>query len=250
MERGNPSGNDDDEGGHPDPTPPDAAPARAADPPRARPTGREADPPRPRPTGRDEVRSAVLREARRLLSERGPRVPLRDIADAAGVNLGLIHRHVGRKDALLTTVMQEAVRYGATRLENLDDAGEAVRGMLLGATAHPEISRLLAWLALDREAAFPPMVDPSERPAAALRRMTSPPPAGDVELLLVFTAVYGWPVLRGALLDALDIPEERREGIDERLADLLARVVTGRPAAPTDPADPADPTDPADPADP
>ena len=48
-----------------------------------------------------------------------------------------------------------------------------------------------------------------------------------IKLLLVFTAVYAWPVLRGALLDALDIPEADREGIDERLADLLARVITG-----------------------
>ena len=179
-----------------------------------------------RPTGRDEIRSAVLREARRLFSERGPQVPLRDIADAAGVNLGLIHRHIGRKEALITAVMQDAVRFGAALLENTDDAGKAVRGMLLGASSHPEISRLLAWLALDRDAAFPPMVDPSQRPAAELRRMTDPPPAGDIELLLAFTAVYGWPVLRGALLDALDIPESERVGIDERLADLLARVVT------------------------
>ena len=126
-----------------------------------------------RPTGRDEIRSAVLREARRLFSERGPQVPLRDIADAAGVNLGLIHRHIGRKDALITAVMQDAVRFGAARLENTDDAGEAVHGMLLGASSHPEISRLLAWLALDRDAAFPPMVDPSQRPAAALRRMNA-----------------------------------------------------------------------------
>ena len=95
-----------------------------------------------RPTGRDEVRSAVMREARRLLSERGPHVPLRDIADAAQVNLGLIHRHIGRKDALITAVMQDAVRFGAARLENLDDAGEAVRGMLLGASSRPEICLL------------------------------------------------------------------------------------------------------------
>ena len=195
----------------------DAAPAHAAGP---------AAPSNSRPTGRDEIRSAVLREARRLFSERGPHVPLRDIADAAGVNLGLIHRHIGRKDALITAVMQDAVRFGAARLENTDDAGEAVHGMLLGASSHPEISRLLAWLALDRDAAFPPMVDPSQRPAAALRRMNDPPPAGDVELLLVFTAVYGWPVLRSALLDAHDSPESARAGIDERLANLLSRVVT------------------------
>lgn len=206
---------DDDEA-----VPPPAGPARSGS--ACSPTSEQG-----RPTGRDEVRSAVMREARRLLSERGPHVPLRDIADAARVNLGLIHRHIGRKDALLTAVMQDAVRYGAARLEHLDDAGEAARGMVLGASSHPEISRLLAWLALDRDAAFPPMVDPSQRPAAALRRMTSPPPQGDAELLLLFTAVYGWPVLRGTLLDALDIPEADRAGIDERLADLLARVVTG-----------------------
>ncbi len=180
-----------------------------------------------RPTGRDEVRRAIMRAARRLFSERGPRVPLREVADAAGVNLGLIHRHVGRKDALLAAVMQEAVRYGSARLEGVDDAGRAVRGMVLGATERPEISRLLAWLALDRESRFPPMLDPALRPAAALRRMTDPPPAGDVELLLAFTAVYGWPVLREALLDALDIPADQRADIDARFADLVARVVTG-----------------------
>lgn len=191
------------------------------------PAGRPATSVTTRPTGRDEIRSAVLRAARRLFSERGPQVPLRDIADAAGVNLGLIHRHIGRKEALITAVMQDAVRFGTARLENTDDAGEAVRGMLLGASSRPEISRLLAWLALDRDTTAPPMLDPSQRPAAALRRMTSTPPAGDVELLLAFTAVYGWPVLRGALLDALDIPESERADIDDRLADLLARVVTG-----------------------
>lgn len=119
------------------------------------------------------------------------------------------------------------MRLGAARLEHVDDAGQAVRGMLQDATERLEISRLLAWLALDGEVAFPPMGDPAQRPAAALRRMSSPPPAGDVELLRVLTAVYAWTVLRGALLDALDIGEEQRVGIDERLADLLARVVTG-----------------------
>lgn len=212
----------------PEPALPTANPASRAS---ERPTDQPSDHPSDRPTGRDEVRSAVLREARRLFSERGPRVPLREIAGAAGVNVGLIHRHIGRKDALLAAVMQDAVRFGAARLENDDDAGAAVRGMLLGASSHPEISRLLAWLALDREAAFPPMVDPSQRPAAALRRMTSPPPAGDVELLLTFTAVYAWPVLRETLLDVLEIPESRRPHIDEQLADLLGRMVTGTGSA-------------------
>ncbi len=181
-----------------------------------------------RPTGRNEVRTAVLRAARKLLSARGTQVSLRDVADAAGVNVGLIHRHIGRKDDLLTAVMSHSLLLGTGVLEGVDDAGSAVRDMLLRATRRPESSRILAWLALDRESVVRPLIDSSARPAAAVRRMRTPPPAGDVELLLAFTALYAWPVLRDDLLDALDIPDAERETIDERLADLVADVVRGR----------------------
>ncbi|MDZ7732731.1 MAG: helix-turn-helix domain-containing protein [Acidimicrobiia bacterium] len=43
-----------------------------------------------------------------LFSSRGPAaVALRDVATEAGVNYGLIHRHFGTKDALVTRVVDD-----------------------------------------------------------------------------------------------------------------------------------------------
>jgi len=54
-----------------------------------------------KPHGRDEVVTALVRAAAELFSEKGVEaVSLRKIADRAGVNHGLIHRHFGSKEAL------------------------------------------------------------------------------------------------------------------------------------------------------
>jgi len=54
-----------------------------------------------KPHGRDEVVTALIRAAAELFSEKGVEaVSLRKIADRAGVNHGLIHRHFGSKEAL------------------------------------------------------------------------------------------------------------------------------------------------------
>lgn len=180
-----------------------------------------------RPIGREAVRRAVLGTARRLFAARGPRASLREVAEAAGVNLGLIHRHVGNKDDLLSAVLEEGLRQGAARLDSRDDAGDALRSMLVGATANPDFSRLLVWLALDPDAVGRELVDASIRPVRAVARMTDPPPASELHLALALAVVYAWPVLREQILDILDVAPDDRDGIDARMADLLAEVVTG-----------------------
>jgi AcrR family transcriptional regulator len=61
-----------------------------------------------RPHGRDEVVAALLDAAAKLFAESGPAsVSLREVADAARVNVGLIHRHIGSKDDLLAAVLRE-----------------------------------------------------------------------------------------------------------------------------------------------
>lgn len=180
-----------------------------------------------RPIGREAVRRAVLGTARRLFAARGPRASLREVAEAAGVNLGLIHRHVGNKDDLLSAVLEEGLRQGAARLDSRDDAGDALRSMLVGATANPDFSRLLVWLALDPDAVGRELVDASIRPVRAVARMTNPPPASELHLALALAVVYAWPVLREQILDILDVAPDDRDGIDARMADLLAEVVTG-----------------------
>lgn len=180
-----------------------------------------------KPTGREAVRRAVLGTARRVFAARGPRAPLREVADAAGVNLGLIHRHVGNKDDLLAAVLESGLRHGTTRIDAHHDAGAAVRSMLLGASANPELSRLLVWLTLDPGSVGRPLLDASNRPARAVAGMTDPPPASDLHLALALTTVYAWPVLREQIMDVLDFTPAAREDADARMADLLAGIVTG-----------------------
>ncbi|MCZ4539464.1 TetR/AcrR family transcriptional regulator [Dietzia maris] len=180
-----------------------------------------------RPVGRDAVRHAVLGTARRVFAARGPRAPLRLVAEAAGVNLGLIHRHIGNKDDLLAAVLEDGLRHGTARVAEHDDAGRAIRSMLTGATANPDFSRLLVWLSLDPDSVARPLLDASTRPARAVARMTDPPPTGDLQLALALTVVYAWPVLREQVLDVLEIAPADRADVDDRMAALLSEVVTG-----------------------
>ncbi|MFE3024036.1 TetR/AcrR family transcriptional regulator [Nocardia tengchongensis] len=58
------------------------------------------------PVGRDEVIAAVLTSAADLFAERGPAATsIRDIAERAGVNHGLVFRHFGAKDKLVAAVL-------------------------------------------------------------------------------------------------------------------------------------------------
>lgn len=62
--------------------------------------------PIPIPTGRDAVRSALLHHAADLFAERGPAATsVRDIADRARVNHGLVFRHFGAKENLVAAVL-------------------------------------------------------------------------------------------------------------------------------------------------
>ena len=61
-----------------------------------------------KPRGRESVRAALIASAAQLFAERGPKaVSVRDVAKAAGVNHGLVHRHFGSKHGLLKAVMSE-----------------------------------------------------------------------------------------------------------------------------------------------
>ena len=62
---------------------------------------------RPAIRGRDDVKAALRRSAAQLFASKGPDgVSLREIAQAAGVNHGLIHRHFGSKEALRQEAME------------------------------------------------------------------------------------------------------------------------------------------------
>ena len=106
-----------------------------------------------RPRGREDVRQALIQSATKLFSERGPAaVSVREIAQQAGVNHGLVHRHFGSKKGLLKTVVSQLAE------EILDHVGEAddreqlhsLLTSVLGATSQQGAwLRILAWSILD-----------------------------------------------------------------------------------------------------
>ena len=104
--------------------------------------------PQARPRGREQVESAILESARKLIAERGPDgVALRDIANDAGVNFGLVYHYFGTKEQLLDDVYARATEQAAARLAEVEHLDEAL-GVLMtlgdGTTA-----RLVAWAVLD-----------------------------------------------------------------------------------------------------
>jgi AcrR family transcriptional regulator len=101
-----------------------------------------------RPQGRDEILDAVLDAAEELFTTAGPfDVSLRAIAQGAGVNYGLVHRHFGTKDALFERLLQRYADRWAARLEELDYEGALDE--LLGADQETgAYIRLLAWTLL------------------------------------------------------------------------------------------------------
>ena len=70
-----------------------------------------------KPVGRDAVRSALIRATTELILERGVSVSVRDIAERAGVNHGLVHTYFGSKDALLTEAFGAVIDRAAAEVD-------------------------------------------------------------------------------------------------------------------------------------
>jgi AcrR family transcriptional regulator len=88
--------------------------------------------------------------AAELLAARGPAaVSVRDIAAAAGVNHGLVHRYFGSKEALLRAALRGRAQASVEQFTGADTAGELVT-RLRDAAHDPNAGwRLLAHCLLD-----------------------------------------------------------------------------------------------------
>jgi AcrR family transcriptional regulator len=180
-----------------------------------------------RPTGRDEVRDAVLEAAARRFAAEGPDASLRDIADDAGVNLGLIHRHVGNKDDLLRAVLEREVSGGAGTIEQAADAAAALRRIFEGAARDGRYIRIVAWLLLEEprglrhQERYPGM--------AALRTLAAEADLDDTErdtrLMIAMAAIYGWTVFGPQLRAAFGYEDDDRAALEQRLAALVGDIV-------------------------
>ncbi|WP_158726823.1 TetR/AcrR family transcriptional regulator [Tomitella fengzijianii] len=176
-----------------------------------------------RPTGRDAVRRSILRAARHHFAREGPRASLRDIAGTAGVNAGLIHRHFGRKEQLISEVIEDTLE-SSTR-HAASTRADAVRSMFLDSTTQTDFVRMIAWMALeDGPDGASPLASAPHRTIAAVRGGSGTDPDRDARLMIALTVIYGWSVFSREMLSAFDLGEDRRGEFEHRIADLLAAL--------------------------
>ncbi len=191
------------------------------------------DPPVRRPSGRDEVRAAVIEAAARRFAAQGPDASLRDIADDAGVNLGLIHRHLGNKDDLIRAVLAAEIARGAGTIEEADDAAAALRRLFQGAVTDGRYVRIVAWLLLRdpsgfrHQDRFPGME--ALRALAAGADHPAPDDERDTELMIAMAAIFGWTVFGPQLRAAFGYERADRAALHQRLAATIAAIVDPAP---------------------
>lgn len=176
------------------------------------------------------MRDAVLRSAARLFAERGTAASLRDIADDAGVNLGLIHRHIGNKDDVLRAVLAESAARGRVVIESAPSVVDAVDQVLRATSDDDAHVRIVAWLLLqgtpieDFQAEFPAI--------QALRERAEREGVDELDVLASFALVYGWSVFASQLQRAFAVAAADRPVIEQHLRAALARIL-GSPAVTT-----------------
>lgn len=115
-------------------------------------SGNRSGNPRGRPAGIDvaDIRTAILDQAETLFARRGyAATPVREIADAVGVNPAMVHYYFGSKHALLRQVLERALEPLAAAIGTMREAGQApasgiARLLLHTFSLHPSLPVLIA----------------------------------------------------------------------------------------------------------
>jgi AcrR family transcriptional regulator len=158
-----------------------------------------------RPHGRDEVVAALIATAATLFAERGPAaVSLRDVATAADVNLGLIHRYIGSKEDLLAAVL--AARPGMAPLQTYAERSpvEVVEALIRAAFTPAPYMTLFLRAGLDGydvkrlQRDFPLILTVAKSVRRDLPRRDA-----DLRVALLTATVFGWYALGPIVLDIL-----------------------------------------------
>lgn len=178
-----------------------------------------------RPHGRDEAVAAVLDAAEHLFAERGPAlVTLRDIADEAQVNVGLIHRHIGSKDALIRAVIDRFQQQGLDRVGAIDTWDDLVALVFTPTNPFSHYTHLLAWLLLEGVDPAGSSVAPSPLDVLVAWAEGQLGAQARDELAALLAMAYGWQVFSPYLTTALRYDAEQADDVRQRLAALASQL--------------------------
>ncbi|MQY08626.1 TetR/AcrR family transcriptional regulator [Actinomadura macrotermitis] len=183
--------------------------------------------------GREATEESLRAAAGRLLAEGGvlAGLNLREVADAAGVNRGLVYQYFGSRRALLRSALLHRSRVNAA--DAASGAGlplrERLARLLWSNVRRPEAIRLTTLLVLDGDERVQVLPNRGRGREALARDAERGDLAGDdvdaVHAVLA-SAVYGYTLLRENLARELGVPLEE---LDERVARGLGDLFAAKP---------------------
>ena len=172
-----------------------------------------------RPHGREEVRSALIDAAVQIFAHRVPnQVTVRELAERANVNQGLVHEYFDSKEGLIKATIAQLAQQRA-ELSRGNSELEATFPLLLDFHLdHPAFARLLAWWMLEGhdlaelDLEFESIEEIAERAATAtdLGRVDHRV-LGTAIGSMIMGAVVFQDYARSRGLDAVDDEQVRRE---------------------------------------
>lgn len=184
------------------------------------------------------VREEILRAAEELLAERMPaEVSVRDVAERAGVQHSVVHRHFETKDRLLAEVVQRtAARYAEAITDGDDAVGGFVTGMTYMADHRASFTALARTVAssavLDGIDGFPGLAIHLGRLAPDTGALTDPiadQPDGTVDPRALGAALMaltsGWAILEDWWLASAGLAGEDRDVVRAQVATLIEQLV-------------------------
>ncbi|CAM2962475.1 hypothetical protein RHDE110596_09235 [Prescottella defluvii] len=139
------------------------------------------------------------------------------------MNLGLIHRYVGRKDDLISAVLEDRGSVTAAA-DSAPDATEAVRRIFDTGANNETYIRIVAWLLLEDERT---RLLPDTFPTLdAIRTKIDSGSSQELGLIAALVILYGWTIFGERILEGVGRPAGDKDEVYRYLTDLAAGLVT------------------------
>ncbi|WP_336882527.1 TetR/AcrR family transcriptional regulator [Rhodococcus globerulus] len=189
----------------------------------------------PSRAGSTGAQHAILLAAADLFSRKGPaKVTLREIAAAANVSYGLIHRFYRTKENLSVAVMELLVTYGGERLSDEEDAYAAIENSFGADIDAGQFGRMLTWSIFEgtrpdrllggvRSRGYRSQIDALwDNPVEPQVRAEF-----DSNVLASLIALVGavWDLYEPYLTELADNPDRSREDVRQEVTDMLKVLV-------------------------
>lgn len=170
--------------------------------------------------GRERDTTLLVDAAIELFGERGPdAVSLREVAETAGVNYGLIHQYVGTKDELVRQAITKVSTDAAGRFT--DDPVPTTIDRLVRPGRAPAALRLLAWSVLRGRSAAD-LVGRSLGLEALAARIDGDEDDARAAVVAAMSLLFGWQLFGEYLTTSIGLDPD-----DDELVDTV-RAAVGR----------------------